>query len=69
MDFSEIIVIYDLKQATDDRSDNKILLTPKTLSPGAVCPLARGYIHVFNHEKKCIQSNFKDMFLKLATNE
>ena len=39
MDFSETIVVYDLKLATDDRSDIK------TLSPGAVCPLFRGYIH------------------------
>ena len=27
MDFSEIIVVYDLKLATDDRSDKKFLLT------------------------------------------
>ena len=29
MDFSEIIVVYDLKLATDDRSDKKFLLTSK----------------------------------------
>ena len=27
MDFSEAIVVYDLKLATDDRSDKKFLLT------------------------------------------
>ena len=27
MDFSETIVVYDLKLATDDRSDKKFLLT------------------------------------------
>ena len=46
MDFSETIVVYDLKLATDDRSNKKFLL-----SLGAVCPLPRGYIHVLNHAK------------------
>ena len=31
-------------------------------------PLPRGYIHVLKHEKLCIKSDFKDIFLKLATN-
>ena len=44
MNFSETIVVYDLKQATDDRSDKKFLLTSK------LCP--RGYMHVLNREKK-----------------
>ena len=30
----------------------------KTLSPGGCMPLPRGYIHVLNHEKKCIKSRF-----------
>ena len=51
-DFSETIVVYDLKLATDDRSDKKFLLTSKLCPLGAVCPLPRGYIHVLNHEKK-----------------
>ena len=34
MDFSEPIVAYDLKLATDDRSDKKFLFTSK------LCPLA-----------------------------
>ena len=38
VDFSETIVVCDLKLATDDRSDKKFLLP-------------RGYIHVLNHEK------------------
>ena len=29
MDYSETIVVYDLKLATDDRSDKKLLLTSK----------------------------------------
>ena len=33
MEFSETIVVYDLKLATDDRSDKKFLLTLK------LCPL------------------------------
>ena len=52
MDFSETIVVYDLKLATDDQSDKKFLLTSKLCPLGAVCPLPRGYIHVLNHEKK-----------------
>ena len=54
MDFSEAIVVCDLKLATDDQSDKKFYVDIKTLSPGAVtyiCPLPWGYIHVLNHEK------------------
>ena len=51
MDFSETIVVYDLKLATDDRSDKKFLLTAKLCPLGAVCPLPWDYIHVLNHEK------------------
>ena len=65
MDISETIVVYDLKLATDDK---KFLLTSKLCPLGAVCPLRRGYIHVLNHEKKCIKSDFKEISLKLATN-
>ena len=43
--FSETVV-YDLKLATDDRSDKKGLLTSKLCPLGAVCLLPRGYIHV-----------------------
>ena len=68
MDFSETIVVYDLKLATDDRIDKKFLLTSTLCPLGAVCPLPHGYIHVKNHEKNCIKSNFKEISLKLATN-
>ena len=69
MNFSETIVVYDLKPATDDRSDKKFWLTSKLLCPqGAVCPLPRGNIHVLNHEKICIKSDFKEISLKPATN-
>ena len=37
--------------------------------PWGCMPLPRGYIHVLNHEKECIKSDFKDIFFKLATNE
>ena len=46
MDFSETIVVYDLKLATDDWSDKKFLLSSKLCPLGAVCPLPWGYIHV-----------------------
>ena len=68
MDFSETIVVYDLKLATDDQSDKKFLLTSKLSPLGAVCPLPQGYIHVLNHEKKCIKLVFKGISLELATN-
>ena len=58
MDVSETIVVYDLKLATDDRSDKKFLVTIKVCSLGAVCSLLRGYIHVLNHEKNGIKSDF-----------
>ena len=58
MDFSETIVVYDLKLATDDRSDKKFLLPSKLCPLGTVCPLPRGYIHALNHEKNCIKSDF-----------
>ena len=67
MDFSETIVIYDLKLATDDRSDKTFLLTSKLCPLGAVCTLPRGYVHVLNHEKNYIKSDFKEISLKLAT--
>ena len=46
MDFSVTIVVYDLKLATDDRSDKNFQLTSNLCPLGAVCPLPRGYIHV-----------------------
>ena len=69
MDFSETIVVYDLKLAADDGSDKKFLLTSKLCPLESICPLTRGYIHVLNHEKNCIKSDFKEVSLKLATNE
>ena len=68
MDFSETVVVCDLKPATTDRSDKKFLLTLKLCPLGAVCLLPRGYIHALNHEKNCIKSDFKEISLKLATN-
>ena len=51
MDFSETIVVYDLKLATDDRSDKKFVLKSKLCPLGAVCSLPWGDIQVSNHEK------------------
>ena len=42
IDFSETIVVYDLKLATDGRSDKKFLLTP--LLSVCRCP---GAIHMY----------------------
>ena len=69
MDFSETIVVYNLKLATDDRSDKKFLLPSKLCPLGAVCPLPRGYIHVLNHEKKMYKIRLQRDSLKHATND
>ena len=46
MDFSETIVVYDLKLATDDLIDKKFLLTTKLCPLGAVCPCP-GVIYMY----------------------
>ena len=40
----------------------------KMMPLGAVYPLPWGYIHVLNHEKESIKSDFNGISLKLATN-
>ena len=65
IDFSETIVSYDLKLATDDRSDKKFLLTSKLCPLVAVCPLPRGYIHVLSHEKKLYKIRLQRDFFQL----
>ena len=66
IDFSETIVVYDLKLATDDRREKKFLLTSKLCPLGAVCPLPWDYIHVLKHEKNCIKSDFKEIFFNCS---
>ena len=66
-DFSNTIVIYDLKLATDDQSDKKFLLMSKLCPLGAVCPRP-GAIYMYIKEKNCIKTDFKEISLKLATN-
>ena len=68
MDFSETIVVYDLKLERDDRSDKNFLLTSMLGPLRAVCPLPLCYIYILNHEKSCIKSDLKEISLKLATN-
>ena len=46
-----------------------ISVDTKILFPEGCLPLPRGYVHVKNHEKDCIKSDFKKIFLKLATND
>ena len=46
MDFSETIVVYDLKLATDNRSDKKFPVTSKLRPLGAVCP-CHGAIYMY----------------------
>ena len=63
MEFSETIVVYDLKLTTDDRSDKKFLLTSKLCPLGSLCPLHRGCIYVLNHEKKLYKIRLqRDLF-------
>ena len=47
IDFSETIVVYDLKLATDDRNDKTFLLTSKVCPLVAVCSLLRDYIYMY----------------------
>ena len=54
--FSETIVVYDLKLATNDRSDKKFLLTSK-LRPR----LPRCYIHVLNHDKNVLKKGLANV--------
>ena len=68
MDFSETIVVYDLKLATDGRSDKTFLLTTKPCPLGAVCPTAPELYTCIKSCKNCIKSDFKEISLKLATN-
>ena len=51
IDFSETIVVYDLKLTTDDRSDKKFLLTSKVCPLGALCPCP-GAIYMYKIMKK-----------------
>ena len=39
----------------------------KSLSQGGFLPLPRGYIHVLNHQKCVIKSDFEEIILKFAT--
>ena len=55
MDFSETIVVYDLKLATDDRNDKKFLLTSKLCPLGGCMPPAPGLY-------TCIKSWKKKMY-------
>ena len=53
MDFSETIVVYDLKSATDDQCDKKFLLISKLCPLGAVCPCP-GAIYMYKIMKKIV---------------
>ena len=45
------------------------LLTSKLCFPGAVCPPALGLYICIKSWKNCIKTDFKELFLKLATND
>ena len=47
MDFSETIVIYDLKLATDDRSDKTFLLTSKLFPGGGLYAPRPGAMYMY----------------------
>ena len=53
MDFSETIVIYDLKLATDDQSDKKFLFTSKRVPWGLYAPCP-GAIYMYHVMKKIV---------------
>ena len=64
-----------LKLATNNHSDNNhsdktFLLTKKFCPLGTVCPWPGAiYMYKITKKKKCIKSDFKAIFLKLATND
>ena len=64
MIFSETIVVYDFKLATDDRSDKTFLLTSKFVAWELYAPLPRGYMHVLNHEKKMYKISIQRDFFE-----
>ena len=64
VDFSETSVVYDLKLATDDRSDKKFLLTSKLCPLGGLYAPAPGYVHVLNHEKKMYKISLQRDFFE-----
>ena len=68
LDFSETIAVYNLKLATDDRSDKKFLLTSKLCPLGGLYGPAPGLYTCIKSWKKCIKSDFKEISLKLVTN-
>ena len=45
--------------------DKAFLLTSKFCPLGGCLPLPRGYIHVLNHEKNCLDQTSKTFFLNL----
>ena len=58
-----------LKLALNEWNDKTFLLTLKLCPLGAVCPCP-GAIYMYKvMKKKCIKSDFKEIFLKLATND
>ena len=60
---------FFLKLATNECSDKKFLLTSKFCRLGIVCPFP-GAIYMYKiMKKKCIKSDVKKIFLKLATND
>ena len=73
MDFSETVVVYDLKLATDDRNDKKFLLTSKLCPLGAVFPVAPGiYIYIKSWKKLYkirLQRDFFESYNKWVSDE
>ena len=65
-DFKEIF----FKLATNDRNDKMFLLTSK-FRPQGVISLCPGAIYMYKIMKKknCIKSDFKEIFLKLVSND
>ena len=64
-DFKEIF----FKLATNDRSNKMFLLTSKFRSRRVISP-CHGAIYMYKiMKKKCIKSDFKEIFLKLVAND
>ena len=67
IDFLENFVVYYLKQQQMIEVTRSFCWLQNFVPWGLYAPYPR-YMHVLNHEKKIIKSDFKEISLKLATN-
>ena len=65
MDLSETIVVYDFKLATDDQSNKKFRWHQNFVPWELYAPCPGAIYMCIKSWKKCIKSDFKEIFLNL----